>query len=88
MKCQSLFSGINKNDKENIINLSSAELVQRVVKVNCKRARPAFALKGNGYTSKGGNSVKIVFCLPSEQRSTQKKKQFAPFSFVLGWMTC
>ena len=31
MKCQSLFSGKNK---KNIINLSSAELAQRVVNVN------------------------------------------------------
>ena len=31
MKCQSLFSGLNK---KNIINLSSAELAQRVVKGN------------------------------------------------------
>ena len=30
MKCQNLFSGKNK---KNIINLSSAELAQRVVKV-------------------------------------------------------
>ena len=30
MRCQILFSGENK---ENIVNLSSAELVQRVVKV-------------------------------------------------------
>ena len=32
MKCQILFSGKNK---KNIINLSSAENAQRVVKVNC-----------------------------------------------------
>ena len=31
MKCQSLFSGKNK---KNILNLSSAELAQRVVKIN------------------------------------------------------
>ena len=32
MKCQCLFSGINKRNKK-IINLSSAELAQRVVMV-------------------------------------------------------
>ena len=34
MKCQILFSGKKKKKKKNIINLSSAELAQRVVKVN------------------------------------------------------
>ena len=32
-KCQSLFSG--KKNKKTIVNLSSTELAQRVVKVNC-----------------------------------------------------
>ena len=34
MKCQILFSGKKIKNKKNIINLSSAELAQRVVKVN------------------------------------------------------
>ena len=41
--------------------------------------------KGNRYTSRGDNSVKIVFCLPSEKGSTLKGKnlllgsKFFPF---------
>ena len=45
MKCQILFS---RNNKKNI-NLSSAELTQRVVKVRIN-------FKGNEHTYKGNNS--------------------------------
>ena len=41
MKCQSLFSGKNK---KNIINLSSAEFAQRVVKVKLIAISPMFLL--------------------------------------------
>ena len=37
MKCQILFSGKNKKQTNNIINLSSAELAKRVVKVKAVR---------------------------------------------------
>ena len=47
MKCQILFSGKNK---KNIINLSSAEYVQRVVKI-----------KGSWYTFRGDDFIKIGF---------------------------
>ena len=42
MQCQSLFSGKNK---KNIINVSSAELAQRVVKVKARDF--AFGFLGN-----------------------------------------
>ena len=61
-------SGKNKN----IINLLSAELAQRVVKV-----------MGNGYTFKRDNSVKIIFTLLIEKGATLKEKELCQNHFYL-----
>ena len=58
MKCQILFSG---KTKKNIINLSSAENAQRVVKV-----------KGIGCTFIGGNSVNTLINFEFSQKKKKK----------------
>ena len=66
MKCQILFSGKNK---KNIINLSSAENAQRVVKVNDQTNQLFQGLArghnkyfmGNQYALKVSNSDMVIF---------------------------